>query len=97
MKSKDLKAKLVPLLRIVDRYHIYVVIVLLFAIFGKVSLELIKVVNPPPNEELYEQKLSELENTRIRLDENVITQIEQRTIRGPNVTPSQIGNPNPFD
>lgn len=97
MKSGDLKTKLVPLLRIIDRYHVYVVIVLMFAIFGKVTLELIKVVNPPANEELYEQKLSELENARIRLDETVISQIEQRTIRGPNVTPSQTGNPNPFD
>ncbi len=97
MNLDSLKGQLVPLLRALERYRVYLIIVVLFGVFVKVSMDLSQVVNPPQNEALYEQKLSELESSRIRLDETVISQIQQRTIKGPNVTPPKGGNPNPFD
>jgi hypothetical protein len=97
MKIESFMQPLAPLIRLVQRYHVYLIILVLFGVFVKVSLDLSQVVNPPQNEELYEQKLGELESNRIRLDEALISQIQQRTIKGPNVIPPKTGNPNPFD
>lgn len=97
MKKLSSKKQLASLMNLLIRYHVYLVSVLLLAVFVKVSFDLRRVTNPPQNDELYEDKRRELENARIKLDENIIIQIEARTIKGADVNPRNTGNSNPFE
>jgi hypothetical protein len=95
--TKDLQKQLAALGIQIVRYRVYIISALLLAIFVHASLQISKVANPPENMDLYEEKRNELEQTRIRFDENIQAQVQSRTIRGANVDPSRAGDSNPFD
>lgn len=72
---------------------------MIFAIvlFGIMFLNIRQIAQPKVSPKRLEEKLSEVQDKKIKLDEDTINEVQRRSVQGPDTTPTNTGDPNPFD
>lgn len=80
-----------------SRYRVFIVAFVFVGVAFHATQGLSHIANPPKASKLYEEKLAELRQNDVVLDDSTIQAINERTVRGTDVSPTNEGNPNPFN